>query len=620
MRPRGPTLFVTAVLAACGGNGSPDPPPSSDPATTAIFDIQGSGTASPLVGQAVTVDGVVTGDFQDNDGDTGRNLGGFFLQSVPDADLATSDGIFVFDGNDPTTDVTVGDAVRVTGVVTEHFGETQIAASDVTVRGVGTIQAISINLPLDATTTNSDGELIADFERYEGMLVRFPQPLTVTSLVNLERFGEVGLAQGDRPYQFTNRNAPDVAAYDAHRRALAARSLLLDDGRRAANVTPVTFLTAGAASDYSIRSGDQATGLTGTLRFSRGSGAQGSEAWRLVPTVDPQFDSRNPRTSAPAARGALRVVSLNTLNFFSTIDDGRRICGPAADSNCRGADSTAERDRQLAKLVTTLLLSGADIAGLIEIENNGGAALQMITAALNAAGNDRFDFVATGMIGDDTIATGFVYNTATVSLRGASVILDGSIDTRFNDERNRPALAQSFQQVSNGAVLSIVVTHLKSKGSPCDEDGDPNVGDGQGNCNATRTAAAAALADWIALDPAGSGDPDYLLIGDLNAYLFEDPLTALENAGLVNLVETASGSDAYSFVFDGQAGALDHAMATNSLASQVADVTEWHINADEPPLLDYNLESARDPALFDADSPFRASDHDPVVIGLNLNP
>jgi len=57
-----------------------------------------------------------------------------------------------------------------------------------------------------------------------------------------------------------------------------------------------------------------------------------------------------------------------------------------------------------------------------------------------------------------------------------------------------------------------------------------------------------------------------------------------------------------------------------ALASQVTGAAAWHINADEPPVLDYNLEFGRDAGLFDAAIPFRASDHDPVVIGLNPRP
>jgi len=161
------------------------------------------------------------------------------------------------------------------------------------------------------------------------------------------------------------------------------------------------------------------------------------------------------------------------------------------------------------------------------------------------------------------------------------------------------------------------VNHLKSKGSDCDDVNDPNLDDGQGECNITRTRAAAALGDWLSSDPTGSGDPDILIIGDMNAYLYEEPLDVLADTGYVNLLKNTVGSDAYSFVFDGQAGALDHAFASRALASRVTGVTEWHINADEPPLIDYNLDFGRDAGLFDATTPFRASDHDPVIVGIN---
>jgi len=76
------------------------------------------------------------------------------------------------------------------------------------------------------------------------------------------------------------------------------------------------------------------------------------------------------------------------------------------------------------------------------------------------------------------------------------------------------------------------------------------------------------------------------------------------------------GPDAYTFVFDGQAGYLDHALGNASLLAQVTGVTEWHINADEPVALDYN-EEFNQPGLYSPD-PFRSSDRDPVIIGLDL--
>jgi Ca2+-binding RTX toxin-like protein len=175
----------------------------------------------------------------------------------------------------------------------------------------------------------------------------------------------------------------------------------------------------------------------------------------------------------------------------------------------------------------------------------------------------------------------------------------------------------------------VAVNHLKSKGSDCNDVNDPDTGDGQGNCNLTRLAAAQALVDWLATDPTGSGDPDFLIIGDLNSYAKEDPIDAIK-AGpddmpgtgddYTNLIEQYIGTYAYSFVFDGQFGYLDHALSSASLTPQVSGATEWHINADEPDLLDYDT-SFKPPAqeaIYEPNA-YRSSDHDPVIVGLELD-
>ena len=609
------------AITACGGGGGgglttpTTPPPAGG---TSVSDVQGPGVISPLDGQSVTISAIVTGDFQDNDTDTDNNLGGFYVQQeTPDANAATSEGIFVFDGDTPAIDVNVGDRVDITGTVNEYFGETQINVSSVSVTGTGMIQPVDVNLPAAAIIMNSDGESIADLERYEGMLVRFPQKLTVSDLYFLERYGEVGLSQGGRLYQFTNSNAPNVAAYSAHQDDIASRFIILDDGMRSTYPTTIRHLGAGAAAGFSIRTGDSITGATGNLRYSRGSGGGGNERWRLVPTEDAIFDDDNPRPGAPSVAGAIRVASFNVLNFFSNIDTGQAICGPLGNQNCRGADSAAELSRQLEKTVTAIALMEADIIGLIELENNATASIAAIVNALNSRlGNGTYTFVDTGTINTDAIKTGFIFDSSIIQTKGSFAILDASVDPRFIDNRNRPAVAQSFELIATGAVLTVVVNHLKSKGSPCDSIGDPNVGDGQGNCNMTRTNAAAAIGDWIKTDPTASGDMDFLIIGDLNAYLMEDPLTALKNSGLISLLE--SNTSPYSFQFNAMAGALDHALASPSLSGQVVAAIEWHINSDEPPLLDYNLENGRDASLFDPGIPYRASDHDAVIIGLDL--
>jgi hypothetical protein len=197
--------------------------------------------------------------------------------------------------------------------------------------------------------------------------------------------------------------------------------------------------------------------------------------------------------------------------------------------------------------------------------------------------------------------------------------MTSAIDPRFDTSLNRPSLAQTFRHNASGETLTVVVNHLKSKGSAC--DGDPDTGDGQGNCNQTRTRAAQALVDWLATDPTGSGDPDYLLIGDMNSYTFEDPIRAFEAGGFVNLIRREHGLSAYSYVFNGESGYLDHALASPSLAPQASGATDWHINPDEPTVLDYNTEfkTANQVTTFYDPGPDRSSDHDPVVVGLALN-
>src|SRR5690606_8152792 len=195
-------------------------------------------------------------------------------------------------------------------------------------------------------------------------------------------------------------------------------------------------------------------------------------------------------------------------------------------------------------------------------------------------------------------------------------------------DKNRPVLIQTFEENSTGERFTIAVNHLKSKGSSCDDVGDPDLNDGQANCNQTRVAAVQALMDYLATDPTKSGDPDFLIVGDLNAYAMEDPITTLETAGWTDLHEEFEGPEGYSYVFDGQLGYLDTALANPELLPQVTGTTAWHINADEVPLFDYNDEfQTADEADFERESdalelyrddPLRSSDHDPVIVGLDL--
>jgi hypothetical protein len=289
-----------------------------------------------------------------------------------------------------------------------------------------------------------------------------------------------------------------------------------------------------------------------------------------------------------------------------------------------------EFTRQYQKTVAAILAMNPDVLGANEVENDGygpNSSLQHLVDQLNAAtAPGTFAFIDadanTGQLnalGTDAIRVAMIYKPATVTPVGQTAVLNSVAFVNGGDSapRNRPSLAQAFRQNSNGEIFIVDINHLKSKGSACDL---PDAGDGQGNCNAVRTNAANALTAWLAGNPTDTGDPDILIMGDLNAYAKEDPITAIKNAGYTNLPESLIGPSAYSYVFDGQWGYLDHALGTASLTAQVAGIVEWHINADEPSALDYNTDykSATQINILYDDDQFRAGDHDPVIVGLNL--
>lgn len=583
-----------------GGNNGGGNTGSCGQSATLISDIQGAGAASPLVGNSVTIEAIVVGDFQNT-----NQTGGFFVQqddATSDKNSQTSDGIYIAN----TTAVAVGDRVRVSGTVTEAFGLTQMNNATVIVC------ANDQTLPAPATISLPVNSLDA-FESVEGMSVTAPQTLTVNETYQLGRYGQVLLANG-RLQQPTHVVEPGAAAI-----ALQAQNnlnkLMLDDASNIQNPDPVIFPAPGLSAENTLRSGDTVANLQGVITYDFG-------IYRLLPTSAPQFSHTNARPLAPVVDIAanLKIASFNVLNFFN--GDGTGNGFPTS----RGAHTATEFARQKAKIVSALAGLNADVIGLIEIENDGygsTSAIAELTNALNInIGTTYWKYINPGVtkIGSDEIAVGFIYRSDRVTPIGNTAILDSNIDAAFIDTKNRPALAQSFRVNSNRAVATAVVNHFKSKGSDCNDLGDRDIGDGQGNCNITRTQAATALVNWLRTNPTGVPDRDYLIIGDLNAYAKENPITQILDAGYTDLIHRFGGGDTYSYVFDGQAGYLDHGLASQSLTPQVLFAADWHINADEPVSLDYNTEykSAAQINNFYAADAYRSSDHDPLVVSLNL--
>lgn len=582
-----------AAGAACG-----------DPATL-ISAVQGSGASTPLSGTSVQIEGIVVGDFQ---GSTG--LKGFFVQeedAQADGNPATSEGIFVFEDAATPATVAVNDRVRVMGMASESFGLTVISGPTTT------FCAANLTAPA-ATAVNLPFAALDSAERFEGMKVTLPQQLFVTDNFTLGRFGEVVLSSGDRLTNPTQNNLPGAAAVAAQT-ANNLNKILIDDGSETQNRDPIKYPGTGLTALNTLRGGDTVTGIQGVMSF-------GFSTYRVQPTANPLFVATNARTAMPdlpGAVGSFRIASFNVLNYFN---------GPTFPT-ARGANTAAEFTRQRDKIIAALTAIKADVIGVIEMENDdfgSSSALADLVNGMNtaAASGTTYAYVTPAAadlngtkIGGDEIKVSFIYRTQTASLVGGAKILDSEIDPDFIDTCNRPVLAQTFQQVGGTTKLTVAVNHFKSKGSACAALNDVDTGDGQGNANTARTRAAEALRDWLATDPTASGDPDFLIIGDLNAYAKEDPIRTLETAGYVNLVQRDSAEPAVlSYPFDDQWGTLDYGLANATLASQVTKAVEWTINGAEPVSLDYNNEfksAGQRISLYNAD-PYRSSDHDPVVM------
>jgi uncharacterized repeat protein (TIGR01451 family) len=616
-----------------------------------IHDVQGNGAATPIPGATVSVEGVVTANFQG-----ASKLQGFFLQEEDadaDADPNTSEGIFIFCGS-CTTPVTEGQRVKATGVVSEFNNMTEITASSagsVVITDAANHLAEVTPAPVDLPIA---GDLNAFYETLEGMLVTFVDTLTVAEYFELGRYGQIVLTEGGRPFQFTEHAAPSVAGYTAHLDAVARREVILDDDNNAQEAylsqpdgSQAIFhpranggFSVGTQGIDFFRGGDVVNGLTGVLHWS--FPGFGADTWRIRPTAahPVTFTVANPRPATPpAVGGAIKAVGMNLLNYFTTIDttssNSSGPCGPTGTLDCRGADSVAELNRQRERASIVVCTLNADIYAFMELENTTPSdTITDLLGAINArcGGAHPYTFVNTGgTLGTDAIRVQLIYRTGIVSPVGSPLV-------DLDPVHNRPPTAQTFDVVDAanpafGQRFTVIANHFKSKGCP-GTGADADAGDGQSCFNGTRTAQATRLLTWIngTVLPA-AGDPDVLLLGDFNSYAQEDPVTTLEAGGFTDLESAFLGPNAYSYLFSAQLGHLDYAFSNASLTSQVTGVSPWHINADEVDVFDYNDEvkdageatfeekpdgSALVPprVVFQPASPYRASDHDPVLVGL----
>jgi uncharacterized protein len=551
---------------------------NDDPVVLAIFEIQGESHRSAVVGQTVTTTGIVTA----------VDSNGFYIQDAGgDGNARTSDAIFVLTTTAPA--VTVGDAVTVRGRVDEflpgnnpdNLTTTQISSQAIMITSSGNALPAAVLIGTGgvlppSTVFEDDGFTSFDpltdaadfYESLEGMRVTIDAPL-VTSGTN--SFGETQVVASGG-VGATGVNARGGITIGSDSRDFNPERIQIDDD---------SGIFAGFVPNFG--QGDRLSSVTGIVNYNFSN-------YEVLVTeaVTVAFD-------APAPT---REVA-----DFAGTDDRLTI----ATYNLQNLDPTDTKFDILARDIA-INLRAPDIIGVQEIQDADGAGTgtnlsgtvtaNLLISAIRAAGGPNYAYVevaptapnSTGGEPNGNIRNGFFYNVDRVSfVANSAVAVPGSA---FNGSRQ--PLAAQF--VFNDQVITAISVHSTSRGGS-----DPLFGATQPPVDAadgTRTAQATALRGYIdgllAADPAAN----VAVLGDFNGFTFENAIQALERGGaLTDLNRLLAPEERYSFVFEGNAQALDHILVTAGLAAN-AQYDAVHINAEQP------------------NTPARGTDHDPQVASL----
>ena len=626
-----------------GGDDGPGTPVPED--VTPIAAIQGPGDESPMQGKTVKTRGVVTASYPSG------GLNGYYVQTpgtggAEDETPGASDGVFVYSPG-TVADISIGDHLELTGVVSEHYGQTQISVSTAGVTSLDeaaeAVKPVEDVFPDDAAAR----------EALEGMLLQPGGELTVADNYSTNTYGEVVLATGDgtlsQPTDVARPGSAEAGALEAEN---LRREVVLDDGASVNYLendkdVPLPYVS----NDAPVRVGAQAS-ITSpvVLGFDH-------EKWRFQPTTRLTGDNAeaiqpasfsDTRTEAPEdIGGQVSLASFNVLNYFTTTGDQLSGCSYYDDrdgnpitvrSGCqaRGAANAESLERQEAKIVTAINKLDASVVSLMEIENSSvfgedrDAALGTLVKRLNgAAGTQKWDFVSSPAevpAEEDVIRTALIYQPAEVAPQGDSTILDDQ--DAFSNARE--PLSQAFApkdesgEAEADKTFVTISNHFKSKGSG-DGPGNVDNGDGQGNSNADRVKQAKSLVEFAG-EQQKTADSDFVyMLGDFNSYTQEDPMQVFYEAGFKDVA--SEKTDKSTYVYQSRTGSLDHVLALDDSGSSAqaalpssafdaiigADV--WNINSVEALALEYSRFNYNAGDFYAPDQ-FRASDHDPVVVGL----
>lgn len=603
---------VVAVLAAVPDAGAFEAPPlvttaaaelindTTTTVITAIHDIQGAAHISPLNNQSLSTQGIVTG----------KRSNGFYMQQADgtvDADVSTSEGIFVFTSTAPT--VNVGDDVTVTGTVAEFRADstslttTEITSPVVSVNSTGnplpapTIIGAGGRMPPNTVVEDdatgdvetsgffdaaSDG--IDFYESLEGMRAAVNEPVVVGPTL----FGELPVLADDGADASvrTTRGGIVIRSNDFN-----PERIILDD--------EILLLSAGTMPVAKVA--DHLTGsVVGVVDYSFGS-------FKLeltsTPTLVPGALAQETAVS-PAAN----EISIATFNV-NDLDPGD---GPG-------------KFNALAAIIVNNL-KAPDIIALEEIQDNNGPTNDSVVdasttysalfSAITAAGGPSYQFRQIDPVDDQdggepggNIRVGFIFRTdrgvsfvdkpgagsTTANTVGAGGLAfsPGRIDPTnpaFNSSRK--PLAAEF--MLSGQKLYLIANHFNSKSGD-----DPLFGRFQPPTlfsEVQRNQQAQIVNNFVDSILANDTTAQVVVLGDLSDYEFSTPLQTLLGGVLANMHSTLPQPERYSFVLEGNSQALDHILVSGQIMSRAPVYDAVHVNAEfanpisdhDPQVLRYN--------------------------------
>ena len=620
-------------------------------ALVSIPDIQtaGDGDDSQLINQTVETKGVVTAAYPKGENANLKGLEGFTIQTPGtggtwDPARTASDGLFVFMGKSSATMPSIGDCVVVKGKVAEYSGVQNATAATQSLTQL-LPQSITASTDCDPVKpTELSGVPTQDqLEALESMLVLPKDTWTITDNYKTNRYGTLSLTPGTEVLRTATDVVAPGAAAQAYESENAAKTIDLDD----ASTTDLTnFKQNGHKERYAYLANGAPARVGYHVTFTKPVVLESRfGSFVFQPT---QMTAGNPdrspvtitgeRPAAPSVSGDTKVATFNVLNYFSDLGENEPGCKGyedrdhkyVTDKNCklRGAWSSQAFANQQTKIVQAINTIDADVVALEEIENpvasgvstDRDGALKSLVNALNAAaGSEVWAYVpspSTVPANEDVIRIAFIYKKATITPVGDSVIYD---DPAYTGLARQP-LAQEFKPITDanheGKNFVVIANHFKSKGSApknlsgAEAAANTDNGDGQGNSNGVRVKQARALATFA---QRFNGTPT-LLVGDFNAYTKEDPLKVLTDAGWAH----ESGHGDSSYVYGGRSGSMDHVFANSAAHPLITEVKSWAVNAQESIAFEYSRANYNAYLAFEADNPYRASDHNPEIIGLNL--